>query len=284
MAVPFFSPDGQRIVWRHFEENGVIADVWTMKTDGSDKRRITDFKSMSWAPFYHPSGKYIIFTSNKFGFENFELFIVDADGEREPVRVTFTPGFDGLPVFSPDGKKLCWTSGRTSDGKAQTLPRRLERCSRARRDRACAQTTRRERAVADDRFRPEITEADLRHEVEWLADEKRDGRMTGTAGAQAAANWLADYFREAGLKSFGERLCDAVSNSTPANACWRTRRGLKSRAGASRPCAPNSITISGRLPFSENGEARAKWCSPATVWSRPAMDGAALRFLRRAWT
>ena len=102
---PFFSPDGQRIVWRHFEENGVIADIWTMKTDGSDKRRITDFKSMSWAPFYHPSGKYIIFTSNKFGFENFELFIVDVDGEREPVRVTFTPGFDGLPVFSPDGQK-----------------------------------------------------------------------------------------------------------------------------------------------------------------------------------
>ena len=96
---PFFSPDGQRIVWRHFEENGAIADVWTMKTDGSDKRRITDFKSMSWAPFYHPSGKYIIFTSNKLGFENFELFVIDVDGEREPVRVTFTPGFDGLPVF-----------------------------------------------------------------------------------------------------------------------------------------------------------------------------------------
>ena len=110
---PFFSPDGQGIVWRHFEENGMIADVWTMKLDGSDKKRITDFKSMSWAPFYHPSGAYFIFTSNKLGFENFELFIVDAKGEHEPVRVTFTPGFDGLPVFSPDGKKLCWTSGRT---------------------------------------------------------------------------------------------------------------------------------------------------------------------------
>ena len=114
---PFFSPDGQRIVWRHFEENGMIADVWTMKLDGSDKRRVTDFKSMSWAPFYHPSGDYFIFTSNKLGFENFELFLVDAKGEHEPVRVTFTPGFDGLPVFSPDGKKLCWTSGRTGDGK-----------------------------------------------------------------------------------------------------------------------------------------------------------------------
>src|SRR5439155_19706689 len=67
----------------------------------------------------HPSGDYLIFTSNKLGFENFELFIVDVKGEHEPVRVTFTNGFDGLPVFSPDGKKLAWTSGRTNDGKAQ---------------------------------------------------------------------------------------------------------------------------------------------------------------------
>ncbi len=123
---PFFSPDGQRIVWRHFEESGMIADVWTMKLDGSDKRRVTDFKAMSWAPYFHPSGDYIIFTSNKLGFENFELFLVDAKGEHEPVRVTFTTGFDGLPVFSPDGKKLCWTSGRTSDGKVAAFPRGLE--------------------------------------------------------------------------------------------------------------------------------------------------------------
>ncbi len=41
---PFFSPDGQRIVWRHFAESGMVADVWTMKLDGSDKQRITDFQ------------------------------------------------------------------------------------------------------------------------------------------------------------------------------------------------------------------------------------------------
>ncbi|MGZ5552924.1 MAG: M28 family peptidase, partial [Chthoniobacterales bacterium] len=79
---PFFSPDGKRIVWRHFDESGMIADVWTMKLDGSDKKRITDFHAMSWAPFYHPSRKYFIFTSNKLGFENFELFMVDAEGEH----------------------------------------------------------------------------------------------------------------------------------------------------------------------------------------------------------
>lgn len=116
---PFFSPDGKRIVWRRFDSGGMNADVYTMKTDGSDARRLTDFRSMSWAPYFHPSGRYVIFTSNKLGFENFELFLVDAQGEREPVRVTFTDGFDGLPVFSPDGKKLSWTSGRTDDGKSQ---------------------------------------------------------------------------------------------------------------------------------------------------------------------
>jgi Tol biopolymer transport system component len=197
---PFFSPDGQRILWRHFEENGLNADAWTMKTDGSDKRRITDFKSMSWAPFFHPSSKYLIFTSNKFGFENFELFLVDANGEHEPVRVTFTNGFDGLPVFSPDGKKLCWTSGRTSDGKAQLfLADWNDESARQAITQAPARSG--EKAVAA--FSPEITKADLQHEVEWLADEKREGRMTGTPGAQAAASWLAGYFRASGLKSFG---------------------------------------------------------------------------------
>jgi Tol biopolymer transport system component len=116
---PFFSPDGKRILWRRFTEKGDTADVFTMKLDGSDQRRLTDFGAMSWAPFFHPSARYLIFTANKLGFANFELFLVDAEGTREPVRVTFTDGFDGLPVFSPDGTKLSWTSGRTADGKAQ---------------------------------------------------------------------------------------------------------------------------------------------------------------------
>jgi Tol biopolymer transport system component len=53
-----------------------------------------------------------VFASNKFSFENFELFLVDAEGAKQPVRVTDSPGFDGLPVFSPDGETLSWTSNR----------------------------------------------------------------------------------------------------------------------------------------------------------------------------
>lgn len=200
---PFFSPDGERILWRHFEENGMIADIWTMKRDGSEKRRLTDSKAMSWAPFFHPSGDYLIFTSNKLGFENFELFMVDAQGAHEPVRVTFTNGFDGLPVFSPDGKKLSWTSGRTSDGKAQIF---LADWNDAAARQAIARAPSRGATAPADKpapsFAPAISQDDLRRQVEWMADEQRGGRMTGTPGAAATARWLADYFRAAGLKSF----------------------------------------------------------------------------------
>ena len=47
------------------------------------------------------------------------LFIVDAAGTKEPVRVTYTDGFDGLPVPSPDGKQLAWTSTRSGGGAGQ---------------------------------------------------------------------------------------------------------------------------------------------------------------------
>jgi Tol biopolymer transport system component len=116
---PFFTPDGSRIVWRRFDEQGLIADVWTMKLDGSDAKKITDFGSMSWAPYAHPSGEYFIFASNKLGFENFELYMVDTQGTKEPVRVTYSDGFDGLPVPSPDGTQLAWTSSRSGGSAGQ---------------------------------------------------------------------------------------------------------------------------------------------------------------------
>jgi Tol biopolymer transport system component len=116
---PFFSPDGKRIVWRRFDEQGLIADIWTMNIDGTDQRQVTHFKSMSWAPYIHPSGEYLLFASNKLGFENFEVFMVDVAGTREPVRVTYSDGFDGLPVPSPDGRQIAWTSSRGGGREGQ---------------------------------------------------------------------------------------------------------------------------------------------------------------------
>jgi len=210
---PFFSPDGERILWRHFEESGTIADIYTMKLDGSDTRRLTDFKSMSWAPYFHPSGRYVIFTSNKLGFSNFELHLVDAPGQREPVRVTFTEGFDGLPVFSPDGKQLCWTSSRTADGKSQLFLADWNHeaalaaihATSGARD-SSQQTTSRAlvREAPERDARAEKTVEKLRAEVSYLASDALAGRMTGSEGSQAAADFIAAHFRQAGLKPVGE--------------------------------------------------------------------------------
>jgi Tol biopolymer transport system component len=116
---PFFSPDGKRIIWRRFDTTGLIANVFTMNPDGTDVRQITDFAAMSWAPYIHPSGQYILFASNKLGFENFEVYMVDIDGRKEPVRITYADGFDGLPVPSPDGRQLAWTSTRAGGSEGQ---------------------------------------------------------------------------------------------------------------------------------------------------------------------
>ncbi|HEY0548075.1 MAG TPA: M28 family peptidase, partial [Verrucomicrobiae bacterium] len=191
---PFFSPDGQRIVWRHFETNGVMADVFTMKLDGSDVRRITDFGCMSWAPFFHPSGDYLVFTANKLGFANFELFIVDAQGAGEPVRVTDTDGFDGLPSFSPDGKQLTWTSNRGADGKSQLY---LANWNHLAALSALASAPSRNLA-------PRIPLLRLSNDVAHLASPALEGRMTGSAGAQLAANFIAEQFTKAGLTPRGQ--------------------------------------------------------------------------------
>ena len=266
---PFFSPDGQRILWRHFEPNGMIADVWTMKLDGSDKRRITDFKSMSWAPYFHPSGDYIIFTSNKLGFENFELFLVDAKGEHEPVRVTFTDGFDGLPVFSPDGKKLAWTSSRTGDGKAQIF---LADWNDAAAREALGQSPARARESGFQRgsadglpagrlskssFSPSITKSDLEREIEWLTDPKRDGRMTGTPGAQASAEWIADYFGQIGLQPLGQGFFFPFDFNS-GERVLPEKTSLTIKGGGKVPVTAALETDFRPLSFSENGDAEGE--------------------------
>jgi Tol biopolymer transport system component len=198
---PFFSPSGGRIVWRRFDEKGMNADIYTMKRDGTDVRRVTDFGSMSWAPFYHPSEKYIVFTANKLGFENFELFIVDVEGMKEPVRVTFTDGFDGLPVFSPDGARLCWTSNRTPDRKSQLFMGQWNHAAAL-----AALEAAPVRAVAVPAGKAKEPEGDaalakrMQERVEWLAAPEREGRGTGSEGVRAAADWLAQRFREGGAE------------------------------------------------------------------------------------
>lgn len=208
---PFFSADGKRICWRRFTPKGDVAEVWTMNADGTDPRPLTKLGAMSWAPYFHPSGDYLIFTTNLQGFANFELYIVDAAGAHDPVRVTTTEGFDGLPVFTPDGKKLAWTTGRTSNGQSQifmadwndaTARKALGLDGSA----AVAKTASSPAPAPPDlaATQPEITPADMRQHVTYLASDALDGRLTGTEGERLATQYVADVFKGIGLQPYGD--------------------------------------------------------------------------------
>jgi len=128
---PFVSWDGKKIVYRrdeiesqkeredykalfkqHLVRPGKL-EIWIMDADGKNKRQVTRLGAASFAPFLHPDGKRIIFSSN-YGDpkgREFDLFIIGIDGKGLK-RVTRTPDFDGFPMFTCDGKRLVWASNR----------------------------------------------------------------------------------------------------------------------------------------------------------------------------
>lgn len=128
---PFFSFDGTRIIYRahHPATPDQVADyqrllsaslvrpstldVWVMDADGSNKRRVTTETGASFAPFMHPDGKRLIFSSNRHDprGRDFDLYMINLDGSALE-RITTNPDFDGFPMFSADGSKLVFASNR----------------------------------------------------------------------------------------------------------------------------------------------------------------------------
>lgn len=131
----FFSPDSKQIVFRayHPKTEAEIAryklrlsedliepnnfEIWVMNADGTNKRQVTKLGAASFAPFFTPDGKKIIFCTNNFASDprkrNFDLALINVDGTGLE-RVTFEETFDGFPMFSPDGKKLVFASNRNA--------------------------------------------------------------------------------------------------------------------------------------------------------------------------
>lgn len=137
----FFSPDSKQIVYRayHPKTDAEIArykqrlsedliepnnfEIWVMNADGTNKRQVTKLGAASFAPFFTPDGKKIIFCTNHFATDqrkrNFDLALINVDGSGLE-RVTYNETFDGFPMFSPDGKKLVFASNRNAAKQGDT--------------------------------------------------------------------------------------------------------------------------------------------------------------------
>lgn len=137
----FYSPDSKQIVYRAsypttpedvkkykdlLAQHLIVPttfEIWVMNADGKNKRQVTKLSAASFAPFFTPDGKRIIFCTNFFATDprkrNFDLAMINVDGTGLE-RITFNETFDGFPMFSPDGKKLVFASNRNAAKQGDT--------------------------------------------------------------------------------------------------------------------------------------------------------------------
>jgi len=139
---PFYSPDARSICYRSDRKGNDLLQLFvarlshTRDEDGveipsgvSAEFQITDNEHVNWCPFWHPSGEFLVYATSEIGHQNYEVFAVKVDQARldtaaatgpgphvipdlPRTRLTQASGADVLPVFSPDGKHMMWTSQR----------------------------------------------------------------------------------------------------------------------------------------------------------------------------
>lgn len=128
-----FSWDGKRVVYRgyHPKSDSAVAEyksllaeelvkpskmeIFVCDADGNHRKQLTNTGTASFAPFFHPDNKRIIFSSNMKDprGRNFELYLINDDGSALE-QVTFGGHFNSFPMFTRDGKKIVFVSDRNA--------------------------------------------------------------------------------------------------------------------------------------------------------------------------
>jgi len=127
---PFFSPDGQWVVFRSDRLKKDMLQIYAISADGKTEVQLTNnLDHVNWCPFFHSTGKYIIWSGADYSdptrrnpFHLFTMELSYPDGKLtggKVTQITDSEKTDVLPVFSPDGKRMMWTSTRTADNSSQ---------------------------------------------------------------------------------------------------------------------------------------------------------------------
>jgi hypothetical protein len=242
----FWSADCTKIVWRASRPKGkdleefraLLAqglvrpsklELYVANADGSDARQITYLDAASFAPYWHPSQKRILFSSN-YGAPSpreFDIWAIDVDGTRLE-RVTAAPAFDGFPMFSPDGKWLAFSSNRaTPPGQHDTnvfLARWVE---------------------TEPRFEERGPDRTMR-DVAWLADPAREGRGVGTHGLDEAGAYVEHAMQQAGLAPAGTEGYRVPFDAT-TSVVGTASLALAGKAAAETDAKPLAFSSSGTV-------------------------------------
>lgn len=107
LSEPAVSPDGSRIVVivsaLDLEANRRRADLWILRADGSDLRRLTKDPASNTSAAWHRDGRRVFFRSSRSG--NSQVWQIDTTSGQE-TQVTSLPLDVGAFRLSPDGSAL----------------------------------------------------------------------------------------------------------------------------------------------------------------------------------
>ena len=124
-GAPFYMPDNETIMFRAWRrsEYGKIKPtpmtVFTIRHDGTDLKQRTFDRTMNWAPYPGPDGRHYVFVRMDEG-SNWEVHLGDLTGAPSK-RLTFNPGFDGLPSLSKNGRKMLFARSATGRANLSTF-------------------------------------------------------------------------------------------------------------------------------------------------------------------
>ncbi|MEM9066191.1 MAG: M28 family peptidase [Planctomycetota bacterium] len=214
---PFFSPDGTWICYRSDRKGDNLLQLFVAELD-FDRRgvptgikrevRLTDNGHVNWAPFFHPTRPTLVYATSQVSHMNYEVFSIPFDPtgrDTTPHRVTFADGFDGLPVFSPDGTEMMWTGQR---GEPNQAGRRLSQLYLAKIGgdfplddaRGSLLVDADASPVADAFAAVSPSARRFQQHVATLASEWLEGRLPGTRGIEITEEYIADHFEAFGLE------------------------------------------------------------------------------------
>lgn len=149
---PFFSPNNEWICYRSDRRGNDELQLFVAKLAFTEEGgvkiptgieyeiQITDNEHVSWCPYWHPSGDYMVYATSEMGHQNYEVFAIQLDREKIVTalkaapgekhyniqmprkRITSADGADVLPVFTPDGAKMLWCTQRAPKTDADQRP------------------------------------------------------------------------------------------------------------------------------------------------------------------
>ena len=93
-------------------------DLWRVAREGGEAVRLTSGIGIEANPYFSPDGAQIAFTGQYDG--NTDVYVMPAVGGT-PVRLTWHPAGNRVCGWTPDGRKILFTSGRTSEVDAPKL-------------------------------------------------------------------------------------------------------------------------------------------------------------------